>query len=229
MEGRARARIRCERGNGCILATVRFSHPSTLTQFFESSDSPLPRRYLGRAIGSLFYVFPVIPSHRRTLSGKDIAVSEYLIGVMWLIDLLEHEFGGCVQKDLAVYVSLWWPAKKKRQKKKKVNQKTPKPTALSRTLRDLLRVDFVRSGKLPSDRRGNSLRLTAKGSRFLSRFQMKRIGALKRQGVPDDLISEIEAIGHRIADVMWSARVERIRQAAARRLAARKPDTRRRR
>lgn len=150
--------------------------------------------------------------------GEEIGFSEYALGVLWMIDLMEHELGSCFQKKLGEYLKEWWSSihdvtphiNSHRLRAERLNS----DSALSRAISDFVRADLVRSKQYSKDRRVYTLELTAKGRQFLKRLQVRRLGNLQKIGVPKEMIDRMESVAHEIADVIWKKRQAAVQEAA---------------
>src|SRR4051794_26616077 len=101
--------------------------------------------YLGRAFGTLYYAIPNLPTHQHKVTGEEIGFSEYALGVLWMIDLMQHELGSCFQKKLGEYLKEWWPSvhdvNPRANSHPARTERLNKDSALSRTISDFVRAD----------------------------------------------------------------------------------------
>ncbi|HEX6159073.1 MAG TPA: MarR family winged helix-turn-helix transcriptional regulator [Thermoanaerobaculia bacterium] len=150
-------------------------------------------------LGKWLYVLPTIPAHRVAVGGKKLLVSEQLVGVLWLIDLLGDGNQRCLQSRLTDVFERWWPAKTKRKQ----------DSACSRIVGMLLDHGLIGEKMLRDDRRKHLLYLTDAGSQFLAKLQEQRVAplaALLTAGELEKLFGDSAAI----LDRAWKTMIEEI-------------------
>lgn len=133
--------------------------------------------------GRLFYLFPTIPPHQQEIEGEVLMVNEQLVGVLWLIDLMESQDGAsCSQHTITKLFERWWPHKEAIDQAGHYGD-----TMFSRIVVSLTKSRLIKQKLVKRDHRKRTLALTDAGRKFLFEIQQRRLEVLSNSIEPQHL------------------------------------------
>ncbi|MCU1231703.1 MAG: hypothetical protein JWO97_4587 [Acidobacteria bacterium] len=114
----------------------------------------------------LFYSFPTIPPRVIKFESIEVHSPEQVVGLLWLVDLLQEMRRVCFEKELEIIFRYWWPSERRGAKRSGVVSTVVKKLRLSK----LITLD-----QFEHDQRMKIVRLTPLGERLLKHMQADRL------------------------------------------------------